>query len=468
MVPVDIYNVNNSDRGDFDSYQQAVLLLYYGAYAFLLFVGFILIPFAYFYFEEESDEEGRGNERMCVAIKYTMAFFAIAIIVIVTALILAFGISPDENASGWINHLLTTDRGERALRLIVGILALIGLLGWVIYTAYGMAFLPISMIRGQRRAVHAHREIAEEQQKTDEKIRQIQSKGELKGNKLSKAEQKKLEDAEHRKRFLEARSLALEQNEASCCTQFCSAIQPFTQAFGGVLFLAILLIMASMFSAALHCLLHSSSCSSSRGYIAESENYLNPLDRVLTLASQLFPLDYIILFAIIIIVFCCSAAGVAKIGVYFFYIKVSKFRKGRTKPQGLLLMCFLLMLITVTFSAAITMIVPQYVTFGTQKTIGTDGKQRSCQMDDISGSSTDCKQSEISQMWSVVILSVPFFGIAYYWASWAFIAVYLFSVVVCLCGKTTSFDSYSSDSEDEENLALLQTSTSAKKPRTAA
>eukprot|EP01012_Entosiphon_sulcatum_P024243 TRINITY_DN2941_c0_g1_i1.p1 TRINITY_DN2941_c0_g1~~TRINITY_DN2941_c0_g1_i1.p1 ORF type:complete len:331 (+),score=51.79 TRINITY_DN2941_c0_g1_i1:1394-2386(+) len=326
-----------------------------------------------------------------------------------------------------------------------------------------MAFLPISMIKGGRRAAHIHKEIEAEQQRNEERIRQIQSKGELKGNKLSKAEQKKLEDAEYRKKFLQARSVALEQNEANCCSKFCVAVQPFTQAFGAVLLLVVGLIMASMFSSALHCLLHSSSCSSSKGYIAESENYVNPLDFVLTSASTLFPLDYIILTLFIIIVFCCSAAGIAKIGVYFFFIKISKFRKGRTKPQGLLLMCFLLMLITVTFSAAMTMIVPQYVAFGTQEIVGSDGQKRHCQMGDI-GSQTVCVQSEVSQMWSVVILSVPFFGIAYYWASWAFIAVYLFSVVVCFCGKTTSFDSYSSDSEDEENLGLL--STTSKRART--
>ncbi len=111
--------------------------------------------------------------------------------------------------------------------------------------------------------------------------------------------------------------------------------------------------------------------------------------------SQVFPLDYILITIITMYFVVTSMAGIRNMGIWFFWIRVSKgpvsvlpekhctdaikwvspfssfqlykIRPKRTRPQALLFLCMILLLIVLHTSYMIYSLAPQYVMYGSQK-----------------------------------------------------------------------------------------------------
>lgn len=115
--------------------------------------------------------------------------------------------------------------------------------------------------------------------------------------------------------------------------------------------------------------------------------------------SQVFPLDYILITVITVYFVVTSMAGIRNMGIWFFWIRVNmallqfylknrshkytvtwiifffsyfqlyKIRPKRTRPQALLFLCMILLLIVLHSSYMIYSLAPQYVMYGSQKYI---------------------------------------------------------------------------------------------------
>ncbi|XP_031671877.1 probable lysosomal cobalamin transporter isoform X2 [Oncorhynchus kisutch] len=61
-----------------------------------------------------------------------------------------------------------------------------------------------------------------------------------------------------------------------------------------------------------------------------------------------------------------SMAGIRNMGIWFFWIRLYKIRPKRTRPQALLFLCMILLLIVLHTSFMIYSLAPQYVMYGSQ------------------------------------------------------------------------------------------------------
>lgn len=108
----------------------------------MLFFSFGLIPFAYFYFEED-DEHITIKQKVWGGCKYTLFLLVIIAILLLVGLII-FYVNPDNavpkdktNAKAWADKILkNTNVAEAAVAFGVASMTTLGYLIWITYTVY--------------------------------------------------------------------------------------------------------------------------------------------------------------------------------------------------------------------------------------------------------------------------------------------------------------------------------------------
>ncbi|MEQ2292416.1 putative lysosomal cobalamin transporter, partial [Ameca splendens] len=134
----------------------------------------------------------------------------------------------------------------------------------------------------------------------------------------------------------------------------------------GVFFILVaLLFTISLFISNLDKALHSAGIS--YGFIIFGTNLTNPLNELLLALQPVFPLDYILITVMTMYFVMTSMAGIRNMGIWFFWIRLYKIRPKRTRPQALLFLCMILLLIVLHTSYMIYSLAPQYVMYGSQK-----------------------------------------------------------------------------------------------------
>jgi LMBR1 domain-containing protein 1 len=129
-------------------------IVYYTLYSLDAILCLLVVPFTYFIYEEYDDveaEEGRQtfSQRFFGALKYTLIFIALVVIVFIVGFFVP--VARDRNGAhfdlDYFKRLLAENHGERALTFALGLLISLGTLLYVLYTAAGLALLPISFIK---------------------------------------------------------------------------------------------------------------------------------------------------------------------------------------------------------------------------------------------------------------------------------------------------------------------------------
>ncbi|KAI4885579.1 hypothetical protein NFI96_034426 [Prochilodus magdalenae] len=134
----------------------------------------------------------------------------------------------------------------------------------------------------------------------------------------------------------------------------------------GVFFILVaLLFTVALFISNLDKALHSAGIST--GFIIFGTNLTNPLNELLLALQPVFPLDYVLITVITMYFVFTSMAGIRNMGIWFFWIRLYKIRPQRTRPQALLFLCMILLLIVLHTSYMIYSLAPQYVMYGSQK-----------------------------------------------------------------------------------------------------
>lgn len=114
LLPVDVFLVSlmkNSD-GAFKEWaanataredvEHTVLLAYYVLYGLLLILGFLLLPFAYFFTEEKDDIlENSTGSRICSALKYTSIFLLVAAVLLTLGAVIPMRVTAPQNSTEW-------------------------------------------------------------------------------------------------------------------------------------------------------------------------------------------------------------------------------------------------------------------------------------------------------------------------------------------------------------------------------
>uniref|UniRef100_A0A8C7WZP1 Lysosomal cobalamin transport escort protein LMBD1 n=1 Tax=Oryzias sinensis TaxID=183150 RepID=A0A8C7WZP1_9TELE len=457
LLPVDIFLVsfmkhpngtykewaaNNETR---EQIENTVLHGYYTLYSIILFCVFLWIPFVYFYYEEQDDDNMNKCSQVKNALKYTVGFAIVCVVLLLIGTRQVIGV--------WIHHCVELMKGEYglpALAFSISSLTLIGMLAVITYTAYGMSVMPLNLIKGTRSVMYERLENTEDIDDVEHQIERLKSKCQD-GRPLSSRDRHNLQELESKLQVLQRRGRHLEIAERNCCTKVGSALRPIKILLGIVFILVALLFIIALFISNLDKALHSAGISS--GFIIFGTNLTNPLNELLLVLQPVFPLDYILITVITMYFVFTSMAGIRNMGIWFFWIRLYKIRPKRTRPQALLFLCMILLLIVLHTSYMIYSLAPQYVMYGSQKYLIPSGNTTT---DTTRTCDADAPEDQCTMTRTYLFLhKFWFFSTIYYFGNWAFIGAFLIGLVVSCCrgkksvieGEVEADDSDISDDE---------------------
>ncbi|XP_059144900.1 probable lysosomal cobalamin transporter [Physella acuta] len=467
LVPVDIFLVSfmKESDGTFKEWansssvrsetENSVLIGYYVLYGIVAFCLFLYLPFMYFFYEEK-DEETNCKSRCCTALKYSIVTVLIAATFLLIGAFVPTKSNINSNSTDWKKiEALFSDMAsngiEDSLSFVISVFSLIGMLGIVSYTAYGMSALPMDLVKGTRNVKTEKLETVREREQRTQQREAIRKKYSNRANMSSRARRVD-ENLAEEERLIGKRARLLENSEKSWLRKCFLLLRPFEIIFGVVFFLMAILVFVSLLLTNIDKTMHSLGYLS--GYALPERHLPNPVDIVLVFSQQAFPVDYVMMVAIIAYFVLCSMSGIRNIGIWFLWIKMYKIRPRRTSPQGLLMFCMILMFIVLAINIVLYELTPQYSSFGSQHYVNVTGFGNS--------TSTVIKQctTEVSEDYCVItrmtlllvrfFFKMWFFGAAYYWLTWVFLGTFLIGFIVAVIKKKRSAISGEVDEDDFE------------------
>ncbi|KAI9792131.1 MAG: hypothetical protein M1835_008062 [Candelina submexicana] len=499
LLPVDVALVSSTtssktgrrkdwatqDRVDNIVYQLEIV--YYFLYSLDAVLCLLVVPFTYFWYEEYDEvaaEEGNQTvgQRFWGALKYTLAFIALVIILFLVGFFVP--IAKDRKGGhfdlDYLQHLLSENRGERALTFALGLLITIGILIYIVYTAAGLALLPVSFIKSapsiSAPTLVANTESALETNR--ERQRQLEGRNEGREDGLAPKDRRELDALVREERTLVRRErLAAEASGEGkgwlmkTWRKIEAIFRPIKLLGGIFILLVAIVIWISMLITGID-KGKNSICKRHCGYILGHIHIFNPINWVLVKSAKVFPVDYVLFTLLVLLFFSGSVVGIAVLGIRFLWLQVFQIRKGHTSPQALLLATVMLTLIVLALNYSIPMmVVPQYATFGPQTYCDhppkAPGEQPDCsdhtyhiiacsETANSAAAKNVCTPSVVSTFLNRITMNFNFFGVVDFWAQFAFLAVFLIVFLTSLV-RTPKMDEYQleQDADEDEEEGLL-------------
>ncbi len=237
-------------------------IVYYTLYSLDAVLCLLVVPFTYFFYEEYDEvdtEEGEQSlgQRIVSALKYTFLFLILVIILFLVGFFIP--VARDRNGAhldlDYFKRLLSEDHGTRALTFALGLLISLGTLLYLIYTAAGLALLPISLIKSAPSisAPQLSKTTATALQQNRERQRQLEGRNAGREGGMPAKDQRELEQLVREERTLVRRErLAAEaQGEGKSFivktwTKICAVFRPLKLLGGIALLLLAIIIWVSM------------------------------------------------------------------------------------------------------------------------------------------------------------------------------------------------------------------------------
>ncbi len=300
---------------------------FHALFGVVALLAFVLIPFTYFFVEdEEGDDDLLGGysragcfDRAVGALRNT-AFFVIAIVILVLVALFFKPMSETTKESSdvhvWVKTLLSEWQGgaiERGLLLTVGCMAVLGLLNLVLYTAYGLAALPVYMMRSTQALEDEQikedmNEVERQQKRTviQSKLQDPTTSGKLRDRYVKELERLREQDKAAAKR--KERLSAMSNDWMYTIWRVLYPIRCFV---GFALAAVTVLIVTTLALSAADMWLNSL-CGIRCGFVMDTPSFINPLDSVLVFLSKYFPLDSVALGVVAGYLLIASVYGIVK------------------------------------------------------------------------------------------------------------------------------------------------------------
>ncbi len=462
-------------------------IVYYTLYSLDALLCMIVVPFTYFWYEDYDEldtEEGvqTTSGRFWSAFKYTTLFVLLTVILFLVGFFVPIAGNKDAPHMDldYFKRLLVENHGERALTFALGLLTSLGMLLYIVYTAPGLALLPVKLIKSApslsapQLAASTSSALAHNR----ERQRQLESRAAGRPNGLLPKEQRELNSLIREERTLVRRErLAAEargDNRSGfyhVWTKLCAVFRPLKLLGGIFLLLVALLIFTSIMITGIDKAANSA-CKGHCGYILQRLSIFQPLNYLFVQASKVFPVDYALMALLVLLFFTASVTGIATVGIRFLWVRIFSIRKGRTSPQGLLLATVMLSLIVLAVKYAIVnLVAPAYSVFGPQTYCSAPPTSlltpHDCRdklelvvkcggLDDVKRSGGVCTPSVVSTFLNRIAVNFPFFGLLFFWAQFAFLGVFLACFVTALFRTPKlDIDALDRDAEVDEEEGLL-------------
>merc|ERR1712228_147452 len=320
----------------------------------------------------------------------------------------------------------------------IAVVAAIGMFFSMVYTAYGLAAFPISLMRPMIAPQHANpKNLQFELKKVSTDLDMLYTK--YRGRDTWPPRDKAKKNAlERKKKTLEIKKQRNESSASSnsegCCERigrcFWNCAAPIRYIIGialeGFSIVLIVSIMMHVIDQGVN-----SSCGYSCGFALNDPKIAkyDPISWLLTNCASYFPLDYIFFSGIIFWIFWCTIFGVMRIDVRFLCLKLFSLRAHETMHNALLMAIGFLLLILTSFNYLMYAFASQYMTFGDQ------GNDCSIVCDSADNDCKVCEGTEIYYLLSGILIGMPIFGLIYFAFSCVFVLVFFVSLVYNLYKK---------------------------------
>ncbi|KAK0362444.1 hypothetical protein LTR91_022727 [Friedmanniomyces endolithicus] len=455
-------------------------IVYYALYSLDAVLCLLVVPFTYFWYEERDEvaaDEGTQTVvgRLWGAFKYTIAFILLCVILFLVGFFIpvAKQARDDHKDLDFFKDLLTQNHGERALTFSIGILITIGTVLYCLYTAPGLALLPLALIKTAPRisAPQLHATTASQLAQNRERQRQLELRNEGRESGLEGRDRRELESLVREERTLVRRERLASEREGTGRNFFVrtgmkleALFRPITLLAGLFLLLISIIVFASMLITMID-KLKNSVCGISCGYLLAHTKIFQPLNYILTLTSRVFPIDYILFLLLTLLFFASSVVGIATIGIRFLWITLFSIRPGKTTPNAMLMATVLLTLMALALNYSLAMIAaPQYATFGSQTFCDRPSHHpdqqpnctehhsriRACsERAENPVAIMVCTPSVGSTFLNRIMVNFPFLGVFNFFAQFAFLGIFLIVFVVMLF-RVPQLDEATEDDDDRE------------------
>ncbi|CAF1024819.1 unnamed protein product [Rotaria sp. Silwood1] len=445
--------------------QKYVEIGYYVLYGLIIAMAFLVNPFLFFYYEEREEQGEKISKKICAALKWTAGFIIFLIFLIILGIFVPqiATLPSDNSTSEWenikylINHF-NSSRVEDSISFSIFTLSIIGFFLLTIYTGYGSIACPLSLIRGKRNARLQQQSI--EEQRTDIQ-RQIET---LKARyprsvKMPFRVKRRLEDLEQKEIALNRNAESIKVVRRSLFFKCRFIYRPVQIILGVLLLLFAILIFISLLLSNINKCIHFVSF---KQIFAQGNKTLpNPIDIIITWTGKFYPVSYIVLSLLLVYIIVTSLFGLQQLGIWYFWVRMYRFSRGRTKPQAILMLSSLMMFIVVAINAFVYLLIPQYSIYGDQNyaLVNSTVTAQPC----TQYVTTD--QCEMTVMGRIILrffYKVWFFGAVYFFLSWLFLIVFLVSCIVKIVRNRESniqeftVERFLEDDDDDENEPLIQ------------
>ncbi|KAL7908888.1 hypothetical protein GGI35DRAFT_452320 [Trichoderma velutinum] len=462
-------------------------VVYYSLYSFDALLCLLVIPFAYFWYEEYDEvafeEEGRTwKSRFWAALKYTLFFVALTVVLFLLGFFVpAAGGNKGHWDLDYYKSLLSQNHGEKALTFALGLLVTLGTFLYVLYTSAGLALMPISLIKSAPpiSAPQLSATTASQLEQNRERQRQLELRNTGREEGMSRKDRRELDALIREEQTLVRRErLAAEaQGEGKSRVyqiwlKLCALFRPVKMLGGILLLIFAVVIWVSMFITGID-KAKNSVCKQRCGYILGQVHVFQPMNWIFLQAAKAFPVDYVLMALLVLLLFSSSISGIAVVGIRFLWIRIFQIRRGRTAPQALLIATVMLSLITLAINYAVAMFVaPQYSFYGTQTFCTNEpaypGAQPDCRNHpelvqpcsntlEYKHAKDVCTPSMMSTLLNRITITWPLFGIIDFWAQYFFMGIFLIVFVTALVRaprvNVAEIDEFAEADEEESLLA---------------
>ncbi|PNY25641.1 lysosomal cobalamin transporter [Tolypocladium capitatum] len=463
-------------------------VVYYSLYSLDALLCLVVIPFAYFWYEEydeiEFEEEGRTwRSRFRAAAKHTLFFVALVVVLFLLGFFVPA--AGDSSKAHWdldyFKKLVAQNHGEKALTFALGLLVTLGTLLYVVYTGAGLALMPISLIKSAPSisAPQLSATTASQLEQNRERQRQLETRNAGRQEEdMPRKDRRELDALVREEQTLVRRErLAAEaqgQGESRVYRAWlkaCVLVRPFRMLCGILLLALSLIIWASMLITGID-KAKNSLCKQRCGYILGRIHLFQPMNWIFVEAAKAFPVDYVMMALLVLFLFSSSISGIAAVGIRFLWIRIFQIRRGRTAPQALLIATVMMALAILAINYALAMLIaPQYSIYGTQTFCaneparpgelpvcepGSDEVRPCSEASEHKHAQDVCTPSVMSTFLNRITITWPFFGIVDFWAQFAFLGVFLVVFVAALFRTPrVSVAEMDEDAEADEEESLL-------------
>ena len=362
----------------------------------------------------------------------------------------------------------------------IGVLMLIGTILYCLYTAPGLALLPVSLIKSAPRvsapqlAENTSSQLAQNQ----ERQRQLELRGEGREAGLDPRDRRELEALIREERTLRRRERLAAENSGEGANFFIrvwlkleAIFRPLKLIVGLLIGVITLIIFASMLITMID-KIKNSVCGVSCGYLLGKTKIFQPVNALMTYTARVFPIDYILFLLLTLLFFSATVVGLATIGIRFLWVTLFKIRKGQTTPNAMLMATALLTLMVLALNYSLAMVVaPTYATFGPQtfcdRSSYTPDLQPDCsehhkairpcsERTDNPAAKMVCTPTVMSTFLNRITANFPYFGVVDFYAQFAFLGIFIIVFAVTLFRvPRLDEDQLDEDLREEEEEGLL-------------